>query len=75
MVVQWSHQLGEVCDEAPKMAYHSYKLSDGGVRVRFQEIGDSLHMLFTGLHPILHDMMCEENNFITEQATSGWLKF
>ena len=75
MVVQWSHQSGEVHDEVPKMAYHSYKPSDGGVRVRFQEVSDGPHMLFTGLHPILHDMMCKKNNFIMEQATFGWLKF
>ena len=75
MVVQWSCQSGKVCDEMPKMPYHSYKLSDQSVRVRFWEISDGLHMLFTGLHPILHDTMCEKNNFIIEQATLGWLKF
>ena len=53
MFVQWSHQSGEVHDEAPKMSYHSYKPSDQSVRVRFWEISDGLHMLFTGLHPIL----------------------
>ena len=50
-------------------------MSDGGVRVWFREIGDGLHMFLTGLHPILHDMMCKENNLITEQAAFRWLQF
>ena len=76
MVIQWSHQLGKVCDKVPKMANHSYELSDGGVRVGFWDhLSDCLHLLFTGLHPILCDMMCKKNNFIMEQATFGWLKF
>ena len=71
MVVQWSCQSGEVHDKAPKMAHHSYEPSDQGVRVRFWEISDGLHMLLTELHPILHDTMCEKNNFIMKQATFG----
>ena len=60
MVVWWSIQLGEVHDEAPKIPHHSYEPSDQSIGVRFWEISNGLHMLFTGLHPILHDMMCEK---------------
>ena len=75
MVVQWSHQLGKVCVEVPKMSHHSYETSDQSIGVRFWEINNGLHMLFTGLHPIFHDMMCEKHNFISEQATFGGFKF
>ena len=64
-----------MCDEAPKMAHHSYKLSDGGVRVWFWEISDGLHMLFTGLHPILCDTMCKEDNFIMNRLHLDGLSF
>ena len=57
------------------MAHHPYKLLDGGVGVWFWEIGDCLHVFLTGLHPVLHDMMCKKNNFITEQAALRWLQF
>ena len=57
------------------MAHHPYKPSDGGVRVWFPEIDDGLYMFLTGLHPVLHDMMCEKNNFIMEQAALRWLQF
>ena len=66
---------GKVRNEMPKMAHHPYKPSDGGVRVWFWKIGDGLHMFLTGLYPVLHDMMCEKNNFITEQAALRWFQF
>ena len=57
------------------MSHHSYEPSDQSIGVRFWKISNGLHMLLTRLHPILHDMMCEINNFMSEQATFGGLKF
>ena len=67
--------MGEVHDEMPKMAHHSYKPSDRGAGVWFQEIGDGFHVFLTGLHPVLRDTMRKKNNFVTEQAALRWLQF
>ena len=53
------------------MSHHPHKLSDGSIRIWFQEVDNSLHMLLARLYPVLHDAMCEVGDFISEQITFG----
>ena len=58
-------------NEVSAMSHHPHKLLDGGIRIWFWEVNNSLHVLLTRLYPISRDMMCEVGDFISEQITFG----
>ena len=53
------------------MSHHPHKPSDGGIRIWFWEVNNSLHVLLTRLYSVFHDMMCEIGDFISEQIIFG----
>ena len=53
------------------MPHHPHKLLGGGIRIWFQEVNNSLHMLLARLYPIFHDAIYKIGDFILEQITFG----